>query len=213
MNNKPPTLYSYNECPFAMRARMALVISDIQCEIREINLKHKPHTFLLLSKKATVPILELSNGLIIDESIDIMRYALSINDPHNWLKCTEALPLVERADNVFMDTFRRYKHPEGYPGESWQTNFELFLSILETALYKNDGYLDESKRFTLKDAAILPLVYKVALLDEVWWQALPFSKTQIWFNQFKSSGLLNDIMTKHPVWKENHSRAEWLLAS
>ena len=80
-----------------------------------------------------------------------------------------------------------------------------------TTLYNNKGYLDENQKFTFKDAAILPLVYRLALLDESWWNALPFHKTKIWLSQFKSSDVFKDAIIKREVWKNESYEAEWLL--
>ena len=210
MKANPPTLYSYTECPFAMRARMALIYAGVQCEIREVNLKYKPQDMLTLSPKGTVPVLNLEGGRVLDESFDIMQYALEKRDRDHWLECEGATSLVVQADNYFKRAHQRHRDPEAYPEETWELEAEHLCSVLETALYKNDGVLDESHHFTLKDAAILPLVYILSTWDEKWWNDLPFPKVKIWLSQFKHSHLFSSAMESHRIWHEGVD-AQWLI--
>ena len=116
-----PVLYSFRRCPYAIRARLALRISGLPLELREVSLKSKPPEMLALSAKGTVPVLVLPDGLVIDESLDIMRWALSQNDPEAWLShgpLNDMLALIAINDGKFKHALDRYKYPNRYPQES-----------------------------------------------------------------------------------------------
>ncbi|MEY4210086.1 MAG: hypothetical protein RLZ92_465, partial [Pseudomonadota bacterium] len=113
-----PIFYSFRRCPYAMRARLAIASSGVMVELREIELKHKPDAMLIASPKGTVPVLVLEDGLVIDESFDIMRWALQQNDPNNWLSslnADEIKQLIAFNDGEFKQALDRYKYADRYP--------------------------------------------------------------------------------------------------
>ena len=115
-----PVLYSFRRCPYAMRARMALAISGQACELREVVLKAKPPELLAASPKASVPVLVLPGGEVIDQSLDIMCWALGQSDPGQWLpqapQAAQVLALIEDCEQTFKHHLDRYKYPGRYAG-------------------------------------------------------------------------------------------------
>lgn len=210
MKANPPTLYSYTKCPFAMRARMALIHAGIECEIREVDLQHKPEDLLRYSPKGTVPVLVLGNGTVLEESLDIMNYALQQKENDKWLGGDDSMILVHQADEYFSRALERYKSPSFYGEEDWRDEAEHILSSIETALYQHSGSIDRCGHFTIKDAALLPLVYQMSMWDAKWFNGLPFIKTKTWLNRFVNSKLFTLTMTTHKVWHEGVSK-EWLI--
>ncbi len=114
--NTMPILYSFRRCPFAIRARMALVYSGIQVELREVKLSAMPDSMLQLSPRATVPVLALKDGQVLDESLDIMRWSLSQSDPQRWLDIDETFTgLIQRFDEEFKPLLDYYKYADRHP--------------------------------------------------------------------------------------------------
>jgi len=157
-----PILYSFRRCPYAMRARSALIVSGIEIELREVVLRDKPAEMLAASPKGTVPVLVLPDGQVIDESWDIMLWALRQHDPQNWLGQDEchiasALPLVTENDTSFKQNLDRYKYPERHPEQAqsaWRSAGEQFLQKLETQLNVTPFLLGE--HFSIADAPCSP---------------------------------------------------------
>ena len=199
-----PILYSYRRCPYAMRARMALHYSGIETEIREIALKQKPAHMLVLSPKGTVPVLALDDGAVIDESLDIMRWALARHDPQGWLQ-DQALSaeLISENDGSFKQALDRYKYavrfPE-HPAEVYRAAGERFLAALETRLRQHANLLGDAPR--LADVAIFPFVRQFAAVDAAWWDVSPYPALRDWLDTWVGSRLFESIMQKHPVWVE-----------
>lgn len=203
-----PILYSFRRCPYAMRARMALHISDTAYELREVQLKNKPAALLAASPKASVPVLALPEGRVIDESWDIMQWALRQHDPHNWLgeadrHIQDTWPLVEENDGSFKDALDRYKyadrHPE-HPQAYYRTLGESFLQKMESRLEGN-GYLLGST-LTLADAAIFPFIRQFAGVEPDWFVRSPYPNVRKWMAALIQSTLFSAIMEKHPVWNQ-----------
>jgi len=137
-----PILYSYRRCPYAMRARMALRYAEIAVEIREISLRQKPAHMLQVSPKGTVPVLVLSDGSVIDQSLDIMRWALKVADNDGWLNADAELTstLISENDGAFKQNLDRYKYADRYPQQSaefYRAQGEIFLAQLDSMLAKN----------------------------------------------------------------------------
>jgi glutathione S-transferase len=199
-----PILYSYRRCPYAMRARMALDYSGIEVVIREIALREKPAAMLAASPKGTVPVLVLSDGAVIDESLDIMRWALAQRDPQAWLKnVTDSETLIAENDGSFKQALDRYKYAERFPEHPQQTyraQGERFLSQLETRLQQHAYLLDAEPR--LADIAIFPFVRQFAAVDPAWWEEAPYPALRAWLTNWVESALFDSIMQKHPVWVE-----------
>ncbi len=205
-----PVLYSFRRCPYAMRARLALAVSGVDYELREVSLKSKPAEILTASPKGTVPVLVLPSGQVIDESLDIMRWALAQNDPYSWLtQGTLADMLASIADNdgKFKHALDRYKYPNRYPLESGgdakafaltqRVEAASWLQTLEPCL--SQGWLF-SPQPSLADMATLPFVRQFAHTDAAWFAAQPWPQLQAWLARFEASGLFESVMAKHELW-------------
>ena len=192
------TLYSFRRCPYAMRARMALRYSGVPVEIVEVSLKAKPAQMLAISPKGTVPVLD-AGGQVIDESLEIMRWALAQNDPDDWLlggdsRITE---LIEANDQVFKVHLNRYKYAERYPEqpmEVYRAEGALFLQRLDELLEGRDYLL--AGHPSLADIALLPFVRQFAHVDRDWFAQTPYVRLQAWLQRFLESELFTGIMKK-----------------
>ena len=165
-------LYSFRRCPYAIRARLALAISETPYELREVRLSRKPAAMLEASPKGTVPVLVLADGSVIDESSQIMRWALDRNDPEGWLERDDPA-LIERNDGSFKHDLDRYKYPDRHDSnalEHRQRGME-FLSLLDARLAEH-AHLCGSQR-GMADAAIMPFVRQFAGVDSEWFAAQP----------------------------------------
>ncbi|WOG26591.1 glutathione S-transferase [Endozoicomonas sp. 8E] len=207
-HSNTPILYSFRRCPYAMRARLALTYSGISLEHREILLKNKPQAMLCVSPKGTVPVLVLPEGRVIDESLDIMLWALAINDPENWLPGNpgdraEIMALIRKSDVEFKPRLDRYKyadrHPE-HPMEFYRTQGEEFIALLDSKLSNQNGLMGD--RVTLADMAIAPFIRQFAHVDRNWFYSTPYWRVHQWLKRFLESGLFLQIMGKHPLWED-----------
>jgi glutathione S-transferase len=199
-----PVLYSFRRCPYAIRARMAIVVSGFICELREVSLKHKPDALRIASPKATVPVMVLPNGGVIDQSLDIMAHALAFRDPMNWNdERAETLRyLVEVNDTIFKKHLDGYKYPDRTPDEG------LFHRAAATAIL---GDLESNlvgkchlagPVLTWVDVAIFPFVRQFAAVDEAYFASLDMPHLQAWLRNFLDSALFAQVMTSYPVWQE-----------
>ncbi len=197
-----PILYTFRRCPYAMRARLALTYAGIQLEYREIVLKSKPQAMLDVSPKGTVPVLVLENGEIIDESLDIMLWALQQSNPKNWLQHKEeAFILIEENDNTFKPWLNKYKYADRFPEQTqifYRTQGELFLHKLENNLSQFTFLLGNQP--TLSDFAIFPFVRQFAFVDKAWFNQSTYPKLQKWLNTHLENPLFEKTMVKRPVW-------------
>ena len=211
MTTALPVLYSFRRCPYAIRARLALAVSGLQYELREVSLKSKPPEMLAASLKGTVPVLVQPNGQVIDESLDIMRWALAQHDPQGWL--TQASPddmqaLIAGNDGEFKHALDRYKYPNRYPQESGgDTQAFAFAQRLDAAnwlqqieLLLAQGWLF-GPQASLADMATLPFVRQFAHTDAEWFAAQSWPQLQAWLTRFEVSGLFESVMWKYPPWK------------
>lgn len=197
-------LYTFRRCPYAMRARLALAVADIDVEVREILLAKKPAAFLTLSPKGTVPVLQLDSGPLLEESLDIMRWALNENDPQGWLETApidDVLALIATNDGPFKSHLDRYKYPTRYddadPVKERVSAVERLLP-LEKRLSKAHYLFGE--KISLADAAIFPFVRQFANVEpERFAQELP--ALERWRQGWQSSTLFKRIMPKLPAWK------------
>jgi glutathione S-transferase len=202
----PPVLYSFRRCPYAMRARLALAVSGIACELREVVLRDKPAELLAASPKGTVPVLVLPNGDVIDQSLDIMRWALQQHDPEQWLQPEHDSPaamdaLIAQCDGEFKADLDRYKYPDRYPGTEPQSHRQAgaaYLARLETRLSATP-YLFGS-RAALADMAIAPFVRQFAHTDATWFRAQPWPALIRWLDNFTDSARFNVVMEKIAPW-------------
>lgn len=198
-----PILYSYRRCPYAMRARMALRYAEIAVEIREISLRQKPAHMLQVSPKGTVPVLVLSDGSVIDQSLDIMRWALKVADNDGWLNADAELTatLISENDGAFKQNLDRYKYADRYPqqpAEFYRAQGEIFLARLDSMLKKNTFLL--GAKLSLADIAIFPFIRQFAAVDADWFDNSDYQHLQRWLKYLHVSPLFCKIMEKHPLY-------------
>ena len=208
-----PVLYSFRRCPYAMRARLALAVSGESYELREVVLRDKPAELLAASPKGTVPVLVLPDGTVIDQSLDVMLWALRRNDPQSWLlpprgSLDAMLALVAGNDGDFKRHLDRYKYPNRYPDESAEdaNAFAQHHRAQGAAwLAKLDGMLTEGwllgARTSLADMALLPFVRQFAHTDAAWFAAQAWPRLQAWLAGFEASALYAAVMGKHAPWR------------
>ncbi len=199
-------LYSFRRCPYAMRARLGLLFADLPVELREITLKNKPAKMLAISPKGTVPVLQLADGVVIEESRDIMEWALEQQDPQELLNpktLHQGNTLIEQNDQEFKHWLDRYKYADRYL-EMTQTEYrqkgEAFLQILEALLTKNTYLLGDS--MTIADIGIMPFVRQFAHVDRDVFYSLPYPKLQIWLKNWLAHPLFIQAMTKFQPWQD-----------
>jgi len=212
-----PVLYSFRRCPYAMRARLALAISGEPYTLREVVLRDKPAELLAASPKGTVPVLVLPGGEVIDQSLDVMLWALRRKDPEGWLSSARAslddmLALVAGNDGEFKRSLDRYKYPNRYPKES--AGDAQAFALLHRAqgaawLAGLDGMLDGGwlygARASLADMALLPFVRQFAHTDAAWFATQPWPRLQAWLAQFEASALYAGVMGKHAPWQAENA--------
>lgn len=195
-----PVLYSFRRCPYAIRARLAVASAGIGVELREILLRDKPAAFLAASPSATVPCLVTDSG-VIDESLDVMLWALTQNDPEGWLQMPEAgHDWITRADGPFKQALDRTKYANRYPGTDPENQRDAaagFLSELDQTI--NEWIFG---RPTLADFAILPFVRQFAFIDKEWFDAQAWPRLQGWLERFLVSERFEQTMDKYPQWRE-----------
>ncbi|MBB6124036.1 glutathione S-transferase [Sphingobium subterraneum] len=194
-----PVLYSFRRCPYAMRARLALAISGVACVLREVKLSAKPPTMLAASPKGTVPVLVLPDDTVIDESLDIMRWALRNRDPEGWLERDDP-QWIARNDGPFKHNLDRYKYPGRY-GSDGLVHREKGLDFLRAIDERlaGTGQLCGSAR-GLADAAILPFVRQFAAVDREWFAAQSLPHLKAWLSGHLTSALFQRIMMHSAPW-------------
>ena len=205
-----PVLYSFRRCPYAIRARMALEYASINCELREVKLSNKPQTMINISNKGTVPVLQLTDGSVIDESLDIMLWALEQTDPDQWLGVEQKNTrlLIEKYDQEFTQYLDQYKYFQRYPEHSqlyYREKAEIFIELLETNLQEHSGIALVSNRLTLVDVAIFPFIRQFAHVDWEWFSNSQYKNLISWLLKFEESELFLAVMNKHEPWQENES--------
>jgi glutathione S-transferase len=200
-------LYSFRRCPYAMRARLAICIAQQSLTLREITLKDKPNSMLEYSPKGTVPVLVLSNKEVIDESLDIMIWALEKNDPEGYLdasKVHDMRTLIAENDGTFKRTLDRYKYADRFPENSqieYRSQGESFLSQLEERLESHQFLF--SDQACLADIAIFPFIRQFAHVDLAWFENSQYTQLNRWLADYKKSSIFLQVMTKYAVWKED----------
>jgi glutathione S-transferase len=203
MTNEPArVLYTFRRCPYAIRARMAIFIAGIDMELREVALKNKPQDMLDASRKGTVPVL-CDGTKIIDESLDIMLWALGINDPDQWYsryseaEKTSAMQLIDESDNDFKRWLDKYKyadrHPEHTP-EYYRHMCTNFLAKLDNSLKKQPHLITPA--ITLADIAIFPFVRQFSMVDRDWFDQCDFKAVRIWLETMLELPVFKRVMAK-----------------
>lgn len=199
-----PILYSFRRCPYAMRCRMALMQAGVVCELREVALTNKPKEMLSLSPKGTVPVLKLGDDIVLEESLDIMRWALETRDPDNWLEgLDEAASLLSYLDKQFKGALDRYKYHVNYPECSqpyYRRQGEVFLDMLEERLVVNKGQGLCDMRTTFADIAVFPFIRQFAFVDKVWFDGTHYHLLQSWLKCHLESELFQSVMQKYALW-------------
>lgn len=211
-----PILYSLRHCPFAMRARLALFKAKQKVVLRDIVLSNKPQAMLDASPKATVPVLVLSDGTVIEESLDIMLWAFQQSDPNNFLhknktdnqasKNEEMMAIIYTFDSQFKTCLENYKCAKRYH----ETNLvecrqacEVYLSQLEQRLTQHQFLL--SNHECLADIALLPFIRQFARIERQWYLQSPYPNVRSWLNKYLQSPMFTKIMAKHPLWEKNQA--------
>lgn len=217
-----PVLYSFRRCPYAMRARLAIQSAGFQTEIREVVLRDKPAAMIKVSPKATVPVLVLADGTVIDESLDVMLHVLSVDDPLGWLSpggATRAdlLALVRDCDGAFKKALDRYKYPNRYEDDEggcdplyWRDQAMQFLHGLALRLQESGGDWLFGERSSLADYAILPFLRQFANVKRDWFDdycdeqaasgQVEWALLKTWLEAFLESPLFLSVMPKLPQW-------------
>jgi glutathione S-transferase len=183
---------------------MAIAYAGIDVGLREVVLKDKPAAMLEASSKGTVPVLIDTNGRVIDESLDVMAWALDQHDSDHWLS-GEGLqdPLIDSCDNTFKHWLDRYKYAVRFPehSEQWyREQGELFLDQLEQLL-THHRYL-RSDSLSAVDVAVMPFVRQFAGVDTNWWSERPYPQVATWLEQLLEGDLFKGVMKKYPRWQE-----------
>jgi glutathione S-transferase len=213
-----PVLYSLQNCPYAMRARMGLLLAQQPVMLRAIVMKNKPAEMLAASPKGTVPVLVLTDESVIDESLDIMLWALRQNDPSNLLYSENPsafpamLTLINSSDNKFTNALSKYKHAVRYHETSevyYRRQCEIFIIELEQRLAAHDYLMGMTP--SLADYAILPFIRQFARVDRQWYLQAPYPHLRRWLNAHLQSQPFSQAMTNYPLWLE--SQEECLFGS
>lgn len=204
-------LYSFRRCPYAMRARMALFVSGLPYEHREVILRDKPASMLAASPKGTVPVYITNDGVVIDESLAVMNYALQKGDPNNWLRDTSKLTdaFIDTTDGDFKYHLDRYKYASRYDDTAKRGDVNLehrdeaiaCLKKWEDTLEKSPFLIGDS--VSLADVATFPFIRQFAATEPDWWASKPLPATANWLDKLINSELFKSIMKKHPLWKDH----------
>ena len=198
-----PILYSFRRCPYAMRARMALILASKKCELREILLKNKPEEMLKISSKGTVPVLQFQDR-VLDESLDIISWAMESDAPsvHIYSEAEEllSLKLIQLFDSNFKHHLDRYKYSSRYdvdPKEH-QQECKTILENLEAEINPSPWIF--GKQISLLDISILPFIRQCKIANPNWFFAQNFSKLIDLLNYFENSKLFDQAMQKYELW-------------
>ncbi len=211
-----PILYSLQHCPYAMRARMGILLSEQRVRLRPIVLKDKPNQMLKASPKGTVPVLVIesesgTNSIVIDESLDVMLWALKQSDPSNLLyseqpeMLSKMLDLISIYDVEFKSHLENYKSAKRYHDDNkveYREICEKYISDLEERLNQHQYLMGES--LSLVDFAILPFIRRFAKIERQWYLSSPYPKLQCWLKSHLDSLLFSKVMRKYPLWLESH---------
>ena len=203
-----PILWSFRRCPYAMRARLAIKSSGQDVALREILLRDKPAPFLAASAKGTVPVLELPDGRVIDESRDVMFWALNRHDPDGWLSCynqdkTGVNAKLDALDTIFKHHLDRYKYATRYDDVDelvHRAQGGQFLQDWNQILEAQKGLSGD--QLGLLDFATLPFVRQFRIADDAWFDSQPWPALHSWLQGFLQSGLFASVMVKYKPWLE-----------
>ena len=204
-----PILYSFRRCPYAIRARLAVAYAGVEVELREVVLKNKPEEMLEASAKGTVPVLVLPDGNVIDESIDVMHWALDHADAEHWSSPTATKTVehwIEENDGQFKHWLDRYKYADRHPEHSqewYRERASAHLSALETALADHCWLHGDQRGFA--DAALFPFIRQFAFVDMEWFATNPYPNLRAWLNRWLKDRLFLSVMDKYPRWEPDQA--------
>ncbi|MEM9842272.1 MAG: glutathione S-transferase, partial [Pseudomonadota bacterium] len=209
MSDPRPILYSFRRCPYAMRARMAIAAAGLECRLREVVLRDKPAEMLEASPKGTVPVIVESDSTVIEESLDVMAWALARNDAEGWLtpdrgSFEEMADLIAECDGPFKRALDRYKYPNRYDDEGVvrEDQRSIGLHFLETLNARLDGQKQLfGDRVSYADIAIFPFIRQFANTDRAWFDGLDLPHLQTWLEAHLDSPRFKKIMPKFAQWK------------
>jgi glutathione S-transferase len=212
-----PVLYSLRNCPYAMRARLAIYASKQQVQLRDLVLSNKPDEMLAVSPKGTVPVLVTASNLVIDESLAIMQWAFSQTDPDDYLHkkvlnkaalnkevlnaLAEMLAVIEIFDHEFKGHLEKYRCSKRYHEPSLiadRQQCEAYLADLESRLCQHQ-YLMSDKP-SLVDLALMPFIRQFARVERQWYLQAPYPKLRQWLNHYLQSRMFSKVMEQHPLW-------------
>ncbi|WP_081467396.1 glutathione S-transferase [Vibrio scophthalmi] len=214
-----PILYSLQNCPYAMRARMAIFRANQSVLIRAIKLDNKPQAMLLASAKGSVPVLVVATEnkprsmMVIEESLEVMLWALSQRDEDNLLRTDEAdaLPimvsLITHFEHDFIPAFNAYSCAKRYHEDNvieCRQACEVYLQALEERLTRHTFMYAEQE--SLMDIALLPFLRKFARIDKQWFRQSPYPKLRTWLNHYLQSRMFSKVMEKHELWLDNYKQ-------
>jgi len=198
-----PRLYSFRRCPYAIRARMALASARVAVQVCEVALRDKPPDMLAISPKGTVPVLQLADGRVLEESIAIMFWALGQSDPQSWLRdapadASLAQEWVNRCDTQFKPLLDRYKyatrHPEQTQAEHRQQALDAFVLALNARLRDHGHLLGEAPCWA--DAAVFPFVRQFAMVEPSWFAQAALPDLRRWLGAWVDGDLFHRVMAR-----------------
>lgn len=207
-----PILYSFRRCPYAIRARMAIYASGTSVALREVVLRDKPLEMLACSPKGTVPVLQLANGTVYEESADIVDWALGHADPERWLLSPDteeegvAQYLVQQNDGDFKQALDRYKYYQRHPEHDqhyYRQQVAVYLQQLEELIEAN-GYLVRDTP-CIADIMLFPFIRQCAFVDKTWFDGAPYPHLQQWLAYFLQHDLFLGVMQKYAPWETGQS--------
>ena len=217
-----PILYSLQNCPYAMRARLAILLAQQTVELRAIVMQNKPAEMLAMSPKGTVPVLILDNDVacnnesegkkhVIDESLDVMLWALKLNDPENLLYSQDAdalpemLQIIQQNDQQFIPNLEQYKRTRRFHGndeEYYRLLCEPFIQQLEYRLAQHEFLMGSTA--SLLDYALLPFIRQFSRVNRQLYLQGPYAHLHSWLNHHLQSRLFSKAMLKYPLWLDNY---------
>lgn len=204
-----PILYSLRRCPYAMRGRMGIALSKQQVLLREIVTKDKPSELLASSPKGTVPVLVLPDGQIIEQSLDVMNWALQQNDPQDLLRSSnptlsqQVHQLIKVNDDEFIGHLEKYRASIRYRNidtEQRRQACEGFISNLETLLTDQAYFFGETP--SLADFAVMPFVSQFVRVEKKWFVQSEYQNVGRWLRAHLESKLYTQVMKQYPLWNE-----------
>jgi len=211
-----PILYSLRNCPYAMRARIAIYIAQQPVVIRDLVLSNKPAEMMQASPKGTVPVVVLANGTVIEESLEVMLWALHESDPKDLLHSLEVnnsgedsilaemLKMINEFDHEFKTRLEQYKCAKRYQEdniEACREACQLYLQKLELRLSKHDFLMSDKE--SLADIALLPFIRQFARVERQWYLQSPYPRVRLWLNNYLQSPMFSKVMAKHPLWLDS----------